>query len=42
LLNEFHIFTGFSGSNVIRLLPPLSLNAQEGKRFVQSLSRSMN
>lgn len=37
LLNQFHIFTGFSGSNVIRLLPPLSLTIDDAIYFVNSL-----
>ena len=36
LLNEFHIFTGFSGTNTIRLLPPLTLGRQEATRFIES------
>ena len=36
LLNEFHIFTGFSGTNTIRLLPPLALGRHEAIRFVES------
>ena len=38
LLNEFHIFTGFSGTNIIRLLPPLSLTTAEADVFVNALS----
>jgi acetylornithine/N-succinyldiaminopimelate aminotransferase len=37
LLNQFHIFTGFSGSNIIRLLPPLSLTIDEAFYFVNSM-----
>ena len=37
LLHEFRIFTGFSGSNVIRLLPPLTLTKQEAIFFVNCL-----
>ena len=37
LLNQFHIFTGFSGNNIIRLLPPLSLTIDEASYFVNSL-----
>ncbi|GAP71067.1 acetylornithine/succinyldiaminopimelate/ putrescine aminotransferase [Bacteroidales bacterium 6E] len=36
LLGEFHIFTGFSGTNTIRLLPPLTLGRQEATRFIES------
>jgi acetylornithine aminotransferase len=39
LLNEFHIFTGFSGTNVIRLLPPLSLTNHEAIFFVNCLRK---
>jgi acetylornithine aminotransferase len=38
LLNEFHIFTGFSGSNILRLLPPLSLSVDEATRFATALA----
>lgn len=38
LLNEFHIFTGFSGSNILRLLPPLSLSVDEATRFTTALA----
>lgn len=38
LLNEFHIFTGFSGTNTIRLLPPLCLSMEQASFFVDSLS----
>lgn len=37
LLNQFHIFTGFSGNNIIRLLPPLSLSIDEASYFANSL-----
>lgn len=36
LLGEFHIFTGFSGTNTIRLLPPLTLGRQEATSFIES------
>ncbi len=39
LLNEYHIFTGFSGANTLRLLPPLSLSQEEAGRFADSLRR---
>jgi acetylornithine/N-succinyldiaminopimelate aminotransferase len=38
LLKEFHIFTGFSGTNTIRLLPPLCLTMEQAQQFVNSLS----
>jgi len=34
LLFEKHIFTGVSGSNVIRLLPPLCLSEDEANIFL--------
>ncbi len=37
LLFEKHIFTGVSGTNVIRLLPPLSLTMDNAKQFLNSL-----
>jgi acetylornithine aminotransferase len=35
VLCEHHIFTGAAGTNVIRLLPPLTVTEQELQRFVQ-------
>ena len=37
LLFEQHIFTGASGTNVIRLLPPLSLSQEEANCFIDRL-----
>lgn len=37
LLFEQHIFTGASGTNVIRLLPPLSLSQKEVNYFIDRL-----
>jgi len=37
LLYEKHIFTGVSGTNVIRLLPPLSLTMENAEHFLTSL-----
>ena len=39
LLFEEHIFTGVSGTNVIRLLPPLCINKQDADRFLESYSK---
>ena len=39
LLFEEHIFTGVSGTNVIRLLPPLSLTMQQAEEFITRLKR---
>ena len=35
LLFEEHIFTGVSGTNVIRLLPPLTLSLDEAEEFIK-------
>lgn len=37
LLTEKHIFTGASGTDVIRLLPPLSLSRKEADIFIERL-----
>jgi len=37
LLFEKHIFTGVSGTNVIRLLPPLCLSMEEAGQFLKAL-----
>lgn len=37
LLFEKHIFTGVSGTNVIRLLPPLCITTSEADQFLQAL-----
>ena len=39
LLFEEHVFTGVSGTNVIRLLPPLSLTMDEAKEFITRFKR---
>lgn len=39
LLFEEKIFTGVTGTNVIRILPPLTLKMQEATRFLETLSR---
>ena len=39
LLFDEHIFTGASGTNVLRLLPPLVLAKNEADEFVESLKR---
>ncbi|NOR75563.1 MAG: aminotransferase class III-fold pyridoxal phosphate-dependent enzyme [Draconibacterium sp.] len=36
LLFEFGIFTGVSGANIIRLLPPLNLTIQEADQFLSA------
>lgn len=37
LLYDKHIFTGVSGTNVIRLLPPLCLSMEEAESFIKAL-----
>lgn len=42
LLKEEHVFTGVSGTNVIRLLPPLSLSMEETELFINKLKNILN
>lgn len=42
LLNEEHIFTGVSGTTVIRLLPPLTLNLQQADEFLSKFAKVLN
>lgn len=42
LLHKSCIFTGVSGINTIRLLPPLTLNIQQADLFINSLKKVMN
>ena len=39
LLFEEHVFTGVSGTNVIRLLPPLTLTLNEAEEFVRRFKK---
>ena len=39
LLKEQHVFTGVSGTNVIRLLPPLCLSMDEAKLFLERFKK---
>ena len=39
LLFEEHVFTGVSGTNVIRLLPPLSLSMEQARDFIARLHK---
>ena len=39
LLKEQHVFTGVSGTNVIRLLPPLCLSMKEAKEFLERFKK---
>jgi len=42
LLFEKHIFTGVSGMNVIRLLPPLTLNMQQASFFLEKFKETLS
>ncbi|MBP9587178.1 MAG: aminotransferase class III-fold pyridoxal phosphate-dependent enzyme, partial [Bacteroides sp.] len=42
LLKEQKVFTGVSGTNVIRLLPPLCLSMDEAKEFLTRLTSVLN
>lgn len=39
LLKEQHVFTGVSGTNVLRLLPPLCLSMDEAKEFLERFKK---
>jgi acetylornithine aminotransferase len=39
LLFEHGIFTGFSGQNIIRLLPPLSLSLAQADEFINAFTK---
>lgn len=41
LLEKHHIFTGFSGTNTIRLLPPLTLSKTEADIFMNAFSETI-
>ncbi len=41
LVKEFHCFTGCSGTNVLRLLPPLCLSKAEVDDFIQRLKKAL-
>lgn len=41
LLFKEHVFTGVSGTNVIRLLPPLTLTIDEAKEFIARLKNTL-
>ncbi len=42
LLKEQHVFTGVSGTNVIRLLPPLCLTLAEAEEFLHRLKKVLD
>lgn len=41
LIHEQHVFTGASGTNVIRLLPPLCLTEAEADEFIQKFKQAL-
>lgn len=41
LLKEQHVFTGVSGTNVIRLLPPLCLSMDEAALFLERFQKAL-
>ncbi len=41
LVKEQHVFTGAASTNILRLLPPLSLTQDEAADFLQRLQRAM-
>lgn len=42
LIHEQHVFTGASGTNVIRLLPPLVLTLEQAEDFINRFKRALN
>ena len=42
LLFKEHCFTGCSGTNVIRLLPPLCLTIEQADQFVEKFTKVLN
>lgn len=42
LLFEEHVFTGVSGTNVIRLLPPLTLSLDEAQEFIERFRKVLD
>jgi len=42
LIKEGHCFTGCSGTNVIRLLPPLCLSMEEAQQFIDKFKRVLS
>ena len=42
LIFDYHVFTGASGTNVIRLLPPLCLTMEEAAAFVEKFKGALS
>ena len=41
LLFDYKVFTGISGDNIIRLLPPLNINKNEAELFISALKKAI-
>jgi acetylornithine aminotransferase len=41
LVKEQHVFTGCASTNILRLLPPLTLTMDDAKEFLERLKRVM-
>lgn len=39
LVHDLHVFTGAASTNILRLLPPLSLSMEEAQEFIELLSK---
>ncbi|KAA6309685.1 acetylornithine/N-succinyldiaminopimelate aminotransferase, partial [termite gut metagenome] len=42
LLFDYHVFTGVTGTHVIRLLPPLCLSLEEAEEFLSRFKKALN
>ncbi|WP_302591490.1 aspartate aminotransferase family protein, partial [uncultured Muribaculum sp.] len=42
LINDRHVFTGAAGSNIIRLLPPLTLTIEQADEFMHRFKAELN
>ncbi len=42
LIHDHHVFTGASGTNVIRLLPPLCLTIDEADEFINRFKQALS
>ncbi|KAA6320293.1 Acetylornithine/N-succinyldiaminopimelate aminotransferase, partial [termite gut metagenome] len=41
LLFDYHVFTGVTGTHVIRLLPPLCLSLEEADEFLMQFQKAL-
>ena len=42
LINDRHVFTGAAGTNIIRLLPPLTLTIEQADEFMHRFKAELN